>query len=795
MDVCVLPLPYFSTQLEHVIIPSTTRQGVPVQVAFHLIGHTTRGDDTSNAQNSRALLASMLLKSALRTMGHKHLGRAHFRTDRAIHLSGYVRTTITNDFNFGSIGVDRKIQIGPVLLCSASHALSRFELWPGYSMHVIRGSGNMAVVTDITHKVLRTETVLDTLRRIREQCRDKNTARQMSQRALLGQVVVTRYNNRAYHIDKIDWQMSPLNTFQRNDGTTMTFQQYYATMYNRTITNLTQPLLVHYHKRDKNAARRSHQGGGGKEAIREASPIYLIPELTHLTGISDSMRKDGAVMKAISTQTRISPESRKNILEFFIKEVATHPETQGQFSSWGVDVHDRVHEVTGSLLSPEEVQFQKNAIRSNSLTAEWGSSSRNHALMRSVPLRVWQVLFCKDHEEQALSFVHNMQKVGRLIKLVISPPQLVPLTNDDAGTYMAAIAKNIREDLQCIVCILPNAKRDRYDAIKRMHSRELHVPSQCVLLKSLTDQRTVMSVCHKIALQITCKLGGELWRVKLNVAGTMVVGIDICQNVPKPTQSVAGFCASTNQHCTQYYSTVVFQEANQDKIAAIGTCITAALERFKHSNGHLPEAVIVYRDGLSDSAANVERDEIHLLYQAFGMVYEPTTTPRLTYITVKKRVHTRIFHTKSSSTSSASVPSPAYPSPSSLASPLLPSPSSPFPVPSLSSPAPSPVSICNPAPGTVVSSHDAPFNFFLVSQSTQQGTIMPGHYLVVHDTSGMSPLHIQQFTYKMCHLYYNWPGTIRVPAPCQYAQKAAFLAGQSIHSQPTHTLADKLYFL
>lgn len=36
-------------------------------------------------------------------------------------------------------------------------------------------------------------------------------------------------------------------------------------------------------------------------------------------------------------------------------------------------------------------------------------------------------------------------------------------------------------------------------------------------------------------------------------------------------------------------------------------------------------------------------------------------------------------------------------------------------------------------------------------------------------------------TYKMCHLYYNWPGTIRVPAPCQYAHKIAFLVGQSIH--------------
>ena len=38
-------------------------------------------------------------------------------------------------------------------------------------------------------------------------------------------------------------------------------------------------------------------------------------------------------------------------------------------------------------------------------------------------------------------------------------------------------------------------------------------------------------------------------------------------------------------------------------------------------------------------------------------------------------------------------------------------------------------------------------------------------------------------------------GTIRVPAPCQYAHKLAFLVGQSIHKEPNLALADKLFFL
>ena len=63
-----------------------------------------------------------------------------------------------------------------------------------------------------------------------------------------------------------------------------------------------------------------------------------------------------------------------------------------------------------------------------------------------------------------------------------------------------------------------------------------------------------------------------------------------------------------------------------------------------------------------------------------------------------------------------------------------------------------------------------------------QGTVNPTSYNVVKDTSGLLPKHIQALTYKLTHLYYNWPGTVRVPAPCQYAHKLAFLVSTCFKS-------------
>ena len=77
-----------------------------------------------------------------------------------------------------------------------------------------------------------------------------------------------------------------------------------------------------------------------------------------------------------------------------------------------------------------------------------------------------------------------------------------------------------------------------------------------------------------------------------------------------------------------------------------------------------------------------------------------------------------------------------------------------------------------------------------------QGTVTPTHMVVTKEEGApLGPNIIQQLAYKLTHMYFNWPGTVRVPAPCQYAHKLVDLVGEHLHGQPSQELNDKLYFL
>ena len=43
----------------------------------------------------------------------------------------------------------------------------------------------------------------------------------------------------------------------------------------------------------------------------------------------------------------------------------------------------------------------------------------------------------------------------------------------------------------------------------------------------------------------------------------------------------------------------------------------------------------------------------------------------------------------------------------------------------------------------------------------------PTHYIVLEDTAGMAPYEMQRYAYHTTFMYYNWFGTISVPAMCK----------------------------
>ena len=81
------------------------------------------------------------------------------------------------------------------------------------------------------------------------------------EKALLGAIVITRYNNQTYRyllvqcsrvslsnnlfrVDEIDWDKTPSDEFDGRNGEKMSYQKYYAEKYNKAIRDPKQPLII-----------------------------------------------------------------------------------------------------------------------------------------------------------------------------------------------------------------------------------------------------------------------------------------------------------------------------------------------------------------------------------------------------------------------------------------------------------------------------------------------------------------------------------------------------------------------
>lgn len=104
----------------------------------------------------------------------------------------------------------------------------------------------------------------------------------------------------------------------------------------------------------------------------------------------------------------------------------------------------------------------------------------------------------------------------------------------------------------------------------------------------------------------------------------------------------------------------------------------------------------------------------------------------------------------------------------------------------------------NPDPGSVLDhtiTRKNLYDFYLIPQSVRNATVTPSHYIVLEDQIDFKPDILQRVSYKLCYMYYNWPGAVRVPACCQYAHKLCALVGESMKRDPAEVLSDKLYYL
>ncbi|XP_054711719.1 piwi-like protein Ago3 [Uloborus diversus] len=622
----------------------------------------------------------------------------------------------------------------------------RLEIWPGYVTAVQEYEGGIMLNCDASFRVLRTVTAYDVMN---ELSRQTSNMREVVLKNLVGCVVLTRYNNKTYRVDDVEWSMNPASKFATHDGSEISFFDYYKKSYDIQIKDMKQPLLI-------NKAKKKDLQAGADQSDKI---ICLVPELCFMTGLTDAMRSDFKVMKDVAVYTRITPERRQLALQNFISNVNKNPEAKNCFSAWNLELDASPLSLESRLLKSEILNFGRGAKITVSAEADWGRQVTNNCVLVPVNLDNWVIVFTKRDTPRVMEFTKMLKNCAPAMGIQVRDPIKIEILNDRTETYCSALKEAVNPTIQIVVIIFPTPRDDRYSAIKKLCCIEMPVPSQVINSKTISDARKLRSVVQKIALQINCKLGGELWSVNIPLDNFMVCGLDTYHDMSRGRRSVLAFVASINQARTRWFSMTTMQQPGQEMGDSLKMLFIASIRKYFEVNHRLPDKIVLFRDGVSDGQMEfVSKYEVEQLVSCFKH-FSNDYSPSLSVVVVQKRINTRMYAVTSDQRGK---------------------------------------SLSNPPPGSILDhtvTRKKWYDFFLVSQHVRQGTVSPTHYVVIYDTSVMKPEHMQKLAYKMTHLYYNWPGTVRVPAPCQYAHKLAYLVGQNLHKETHKDLADRLFYL
>jgi aubergine len=320
----------------------------------------------------------------------------------------------------------------------------RLQLWPGYQTSIRQHEEHIMVCAEITHKVMRCSTVLDILRECTTNSRDFKTtfAQQM-----IGQVVLTDYNNKTYRVDDVDFESSPSSTFSTKDGD-ISYVDYYKKRYNITIRDGRQPMLI------SRAKARDLRGG-------QNELMALVPELCRSTGLTDAMRNDFRLMRAMSDYTRLPPGPRIQELLRFNQRLRTTPESIQVLNDWNMDLDPNLVEFNGRVITKQKLKFGNNRDVLADDDADWSKAFRNTPMFMIADLNNWFIIAPQKAAREAEQFVQQLIEVGRGMQFQIRPPRNITLGDDRAGSYIQAIESVANQDPQMIMCVLPTNNSDR----------------------------------------------------------------------------------------------------------------------------------------------------------------------------------------------------------------------------------------------------------------------------------------------------------------------------------------------
>ncbi|KAG6369734.1 putative argonaute-like protein [Boletus reticuloceps] len=315
---------------------------------------------------------------------------------------------------------------------------------------------------------------------------------------------------------------------------------------------------------------------------------------------------------------------------------------------------------------------------------------------------------------------------------------------------MRSLIGKVAPDL--VLVMLSNDDAAIYNGLKWLCDVKLDIATVCIQSEKVRKDRGQPQYFANVALKVNMKMGGinhtldaksGAW---LKSASTMIMGMDVTHPARGPslegTPSIVAVVASVDEHFAQYPAALAIRrskvEIDRDQDNGDGALRDMFISRFElyraHNDGKLPERVILYRDGVSESQfMQVRQYELKQMKKAFE--HFDSYQPKLSIVICGKRHHTRFYPTKPED---AAVDG-------------------------------------NPLPGTVVDRGVTPayeFDFFLQPHGSLKGTARPTHYYVVHDENGFNADGLQRLTNDLSYMFQRATKAVSLVSPAYWADIA-----------------------
>ncbi|BAF10535.1 protein argonaute 1C isoform X1 [Oryza sativa Japonica Group] len=503
---------------------------------------------------------------------------------------------------------------------------------------------------------------------------------------------------------------------------------------------------------------------------------YLPMEVCKIVeGQRYSKRLNQNQIRALLEETCQHPRDRERDIIKMVKHNAYQDDPYAK--EFGIKISDRLASVEARILPAPRLKYNETGREKDCLPRVGQWNMMNKKMVNGGKVRSWMcVNFARNVQESVVrGFCHELALMCQASGMDFAPEPILPPLNAHPDQVERALkaryhdAMNVlgpqRRELDLLIGILPDNNGSLYGDLKRVCEIDLGIVSQCCCTKQVFKMNK--QILANLALKINVKVGGRNTvlvdavsrRIPLVTdRPTIIFGADVTHPHPgeDSSPSIAAVVASQDwPEVTKYAGLVSAQAHRQELIEDLykiwqdpqrgtvsGGMIRELLISFKRSTGEKPQRIIFYRDGVSEGQFyQVLLYELNAIRKACASL-ETNYQPKVTFIVVQKRHHTRLFahnHNDQNSVDRSG----------------------------------------NILPGTVVDSkicHPTEFDFYLCSHAGIKGTSRPAHYHVLWDENNFTADALQILTNNLCYTYARCTRSVSIVPPAYYAHLAAFRA-------------------